>query len=271
VSAKAEQLFRTLRRFLERPGARTSMEDLANIAVVQLLRHDPSPRLKAQRRDLKREALRLAEEVHDPTDSRQLRHFSMGLRQSADIMEKSRRHHERFVNLGSVESSMEDALAFELRRGLSQDEAMARAVTRVIKERKKGRGTRVVTLDHQDPLRGLLHLASGRNQLPKNDVRVAMAAQKNTPLGQALRDSARFREDVLRDALGEELWGLCRPTGFADVMRRKLLVCVLSSAILQEVTMRKNEVLSRIKRTEGFESVRQLKLYVSDATSLPVY
>lgn len=268
---RAASLFMFLRRLLERPGARLSMHDLSRAAVVQLLRRENVKRLNTRRKDLEHEAARLSEAVHDPTDSRQLRQFCEYLYESAEVILASQEHANRFDNSANTKAWLEDALAFEKRRGLSDDEAMKRAVTRVIKERKKGDGKRSVRLESNDPLRALLHLETGAQRLPRTDVRVAIVGQRHTPLGQALRDAARFREEVLREALGEELWGLCRPTGFASSRRTKLLVAVLSSAILQEVSMRKSELLSRIKRTEGFENVRSLKLYVSEGQSLPVY
>jgi hypothetical protein len=270
MSELGQILYRNLRRYVEREGARTSVDDLARVVRSQLLRPGALPRMAPSRRaDLFEDIVRHAERVHNPTDPRQVRGFVDAVLASIDAARPARR--ARFSDTGDLRRLVEDAVEAEYSRGKNDADVIHRAVTRAMKERKRGRGVRRVPLEARDPLREVLKIDPEQRVLHRSDVRIHLADQANTPLGEALKDSARFAEDHLRPILGEELWGLCRPIGFADKRRRRVLIEVASSALAQEIAMRRGELLARLKSAPGFERVQDLKFEVrAPPTSLPI-
>lgn len=165
------------------------------------------------------------------------------------------------------------ALWAESTRAKDDDDLVRRAVTRAVREKKRGRRGKVpVDVPEDDPLRAVLHLpARGRVWLPRNDLRAKIAgSSKGTAFGAALQQAARFAEEAIRDALGEELWALARPVGFADRGETKVLLEVTSSAAAHEAQLRQREFIGTLRTLRGLERVKTVKIVVVTPEVLPV-
>lgn len=162
----------------------------------------------------------------------------------------------------------EAAVYAEYARASSDDDLVRRAVTRALRERRRGRiGRRALDVEENDPLRRLLDLPDrGPALVPLGDVRGAMVKSFRGLLKQA----APFAEALLRPALGEELWVRCRPVGFADARRARILVEVPSSPVAHELMMMKGDIVRRLKSVPGLESVKDLRFVVREQTFLPL-
>ncbi|HEY1100068.1 MAG TPA: hypothetical protein VGF99_14120 [Myxococcota bacterium] len=157
------------------------------------------------------------------------------------------------------------ALYAELLQSTSDVDLVRRAVKRVLSERRRGAPGRVVPLAAHDPLRDLMDLpAQGRVRLPTGDVRTGMARAANDApaFGAMLRQAAAFSRGVLEPALGLELWTLCRPLGFTDQRRNRVLVATTSSVAAQETQLRSRELLYRLKTLEPFKDLVGVKVIV---------
>ncbi len=157
------------------------------------------------------------------------------------------------------------AVYAELMNATSDDDLVRRAVTRALGEKKRGSPGRPVPLQPGDPLRDLLDLPpTGRLRLPRGDVRgvIAKAAVEVPSLGGLLRQVAVFSRTIMEEALGEELWSLCRPVGFADMRRTRVLVATASSVAAQETQLRSRELLYRLKKLDGLATIVGVRVVV---------
>lgn len=164
------------------------------------------------------------------------------------------------------------ALWAESTRARDDEDLVRRAVTRALRERKRGRRGRVpVDVPEGDPLRAVLHLpAHGRVWLPKNDLRARIVeSARGSAFGAALQHAARFAEEPMRSALGEELWALARPVGFADHAETRVLVEVASSAAAHEAQLRSREFVGTLRALPGLERVKGIKVLVVSTEPAP--
>lgn len=153
----------------------------------------------------------------------------------------------------------------EAARARDDDDLVRRAVTRALREKKRGRRGQVpLDVDEGDPLRAVLHLPSrGRVWLPKADLRTRIAQSAHgTAFGAALQQAARFAEEPMRSALGEELWALARPVGFADRSETRVLVEVASSAAAHEAQLRSRELVATLRTLPGLDRVKGITVVV---------
>jgi len=273
VRETAEHVFRVLRRTLETSAARFSWEKAADLAWLALTRPErPGAMLSPeQRRELKETLLVLARGFADPTAPSTLFAFAEAASEAAVRGIKAGRHpgarlNSRLPPPPDNASLVKAALFAEYASAKDDDDLVRRAVTRAMRERKRGyRGMRKVDVEPGDPLRRLLDLPkSGAVYLPKNDVRTHLVEGRGALTG-LLREASLFSESVLRPVMGEELWGLCRVVGFSDKRRQYVAVEVRSSALAQEVRMRSRELLERLRRVPGFEGVKDLRFEVKAA------
>lgn len=166
---------------------------------------------------------------------------------------------------GNARALAKAAIYAELVHATSDEDLVRRAVTRALGEKKRGSPGRPVPLQPGDPLRHLLDLPpTGRLRLPRGDIRGAMAkaAVEVPSLGGLLRQVAVFSRTVMEDALGEELWSLCRPVGFADLRRTRILVATASSVAAQETQLRSRELLYRLKKLDGLSTILGIRVVV---------
>ncbi|MCC7070569.1 MAG: DUF721 domain-containing protein [Deltaproteobacteria bacterium] len=160
----------------------------------------------------------------------------------------------------------------EAGRARDNDDLVRRAVTRALREKKRGRRGHVpLDVEEGDPLRAVLQLPSrGRVWLPKNDLRARIVeSARGSAFGAALQHAARFAEEPMRSALGEELWALARPVGFADHAETRVLVEVASSAAAHEAQLRSREFVGTLRALPGLERVKGIKVLVVSTEPAP--
>lgn len=253
-----------------------SIEQAVEIAHVQLLRPGgPGRSISAEARAKLRDGITALARGLDVTQPRSILSFARGSAEAAWSMVKDLRHPGAGIADASHGSARELALAAvwaEATRARDSDDHVRRAVTRALRERKKSRGLVRVSLDDDDPLRTVLDVpARGKVLLPKADVRARIAeAAEGTSLGEVLRQVARFSDEFLRPALGEEIWALCRPVGFSDKAQRRVLLEVRSSMAAHEVQLRSREIVVRIRKVPGFEKIEGTKIVVVERSAFRV-
>lgn len=258
---------------------RFSAEAAVDTALVHLLRPGgPGARLGAADRATLRDALvRLAQPLQRSGPMpRVLLGFARDAVEAALALGPKPRHPgvqiEEAVD-GGTAALARAAVWAESPRARDDDDLVRRAVTRALREKKRGRRGKVpVDVAEGDPLRAVLHLpAHGRVWLPKNDLRARIAgASQGTPLGAALQQASRFAEEHVRGPLGEELWALARPVGFADRAETRVLLEAPSSAAAHEAQLRSREFVGTLRTLAGFERVKAIKVMVVAPSALPV-
>lgn len=274
-------LFRTLRRMAE--GERgLARHDLIDVVWSRLLRPNAYGQIlpRTGRDSLKTALSVLATAVQDANDYAQLIAYCEAAVEATRAMCKGPRHpgaqltQKRVVDpalLSSKKALARASVYAEFSKGRGDDDVVRRAVTRAQKERRRYlQHTTRLDVDKQDPLRALFDLpAEGQVRVLHGDIRKVMT-DKRKPLSRVLRDASSFSEPLLRPALGEELWGLCRPVGFADARRSRVLLEVPSSAAAHALQMRKRELVQRLSRVPGLDRVEDVRFSVSGALRLAV-
>jgi hypothetical protein len=247
-----------------------SVEVAARVAFLHVTRPERTGgMLPAEKNAILRAQLSsLAQHMVMNPDAHTLRAFATEAIHVAQAMRPRPRHPGAALSAASLPKDdatlLRAALYAESAGARDDDDLVRRAVTRALRERRRSRrGFARVPLDDDDPLRTVLGLpAEGALRLLRTDVRQHVA-QSTGAVGDVLRDAALFLPATLRRALGEELWGLCRILGFADVRRTRVLIGVSSSSVAQEVAMRKPDLLARLRLVPGFERVRDVRFEVT--------
>ena len=272
--ACAHRVVRAVRHALDR--GHLSNEDAVELALLQLLRPGgPGARISIANRTRLREAVRhLAREL-DVTQPRSILQFAKGASQAAWTLAVVPRHpgasFDEAVN-ADPRALARAALYAEAAYARDSEDHIRRALTRAIRERKRMRGVSSIHLADNDPLRTVLDVpARGRVLLPKNDLRVHIAAAaRATTFGDVLRLAARFSEEIVRPVLGEELWALGRPVGFSDRKQSRVLIETSSVSKAHEIQLRSPELVHRLKSTPGFENTKSVKIIVVEPNVLLV-
>lgn len=265
---------RALRHALER--GRFSSDTAADVALVQLLRPGGPAKSIGDKRHLEEIVHKLARTIDTAEPApRVLLAFARSCSEAAWALATTPRHPGARIDLAareSVRSLAKAALYAEATQSKDSEDHVRRAVTRALKERKRTRGVTRLPLEDGDPLRVLLDVpARGRVALPKQDVRARIAhAANGTALGGVLRQAARFAEEVVRPVIGEELWALCRPVGFADKAETRVLVEVRSAMVAHEVQLRSQELVHRLQLLTPFARLQGVKLVVVEPAARPV-
>jgi hypothetical protein len=240
--------------------------------VMLQLSRPGGPRLNADDRARVRATLQTLAKTLTPPAGRALYAFAKDAAQVAWQLH----HHGR--SPGATLRERADVHTADDVRGLAQaavykewlqarddDDLVRRAVTRALGERRRGSPGRLVPLADGDPVRDLLNLPStGRVRLPRSDVRgaIAKAATTDAQLGGLLRQVAVFSRPSMEQALGEALWILCRPVGFADPRHKKVLVVTASSVAAQETQLRSRELLYRLQQVPALAHITGIRVVV---------
>ena len=274
----AAALFRSLRR-RSRTGELTKA-DMARLAENTLVRPDRYGQvLSSAKRQQLREVFRLLAEPLMVTDMSSLKAFSEAATEAVERAVHPSRHpgatlgRKRVIDedlARSTSALARAALYAEFPKAQDADDLVRRAVTRAQKERQKfRRNTRALPIRERDPLRALFSLPEkGTVRVVPGDLRQRMVDPKS-PLTSILRDVSIFSEQRIRQALGEDLWGICRPIGFSDARRSRVLVEVQSSSLAQTAQMRSREILMRLRSLSGFESADELRFRVVSSHQQP--
>lgn len=276
----AKQIYFVLRRHVE-SGRRFSWIDAADIALVQVARPGgPGALLTPAIREKLRNHFRLlTQDLSTPTDSKTLGLFCQRAAEAAFMHVPRARHpgaRLRDPEL-SVQELIKAAMFAEWNQAIDDDDLVRRALTRALRERGRNRRHLAkLQLEPQDPLRRLLGLPDkSAVYLPPRDLRLHLASGRNRAgedqhLPGLLRQAARFSERYLRPALGEELWAICLPVGFVDNRMTRVSVQVRSSALAHEVSMRKTELISRLRQVPGFEQIKDIRFLIEEKRMLPI-
>ena len=136
--------------------------------------------------------------------------------------------------------------------------AATRAAARYLNNKKREQaGKSYIQPDQNNRLLELLSLPKSIGaELPKQDIRGLIL--KNS-LAELLQQASCFSPDVLRPILGDNFSKYLKPVGFADKAKKTILVEVKSSSIAHEMTFRKPEILSRLRRLKEFEQVTDIR------------
>ena len=276
----AKQVYFVLRRHVE-SGRPFSWLDAADIALVQVARPGGPGALvtPAIREQLRNHFRLLTQDLSTPTDPKTLGIFCQRAAEAAFIYVPRARHPGARLRDPElpVRELVKAAMFAEWSQAIDDDDLVRRALTRALRERGRSRRHLAkLQLEAQDPLRRLLGLPDKNAvYLPSKDLRLHLASARNRAgkdqhLPVLLRQAARFSERYLRPALGEELWAICLPVGFVDNRMTRVSVQVRSSALAHEVSMRKTELISRLRQVPGFEQIKDIRFLIEEKRMLPV-
>ena len=250
---------------------RFSADDAVAVALLQLSRPG-GPRLGAPDRHRLHAALQtlsssLCSDTQPPT-GRAIYDFAKAAAAAAWRLHHAGRSPSSLIREradGDTRALAEAAVYAELLNARGDEDLVRRAVTRAWRERRRGAPGRPVPLAAHDPLRTLLELpAEGRLRLPRGDVRgvIADTATGDADFGALMRAVAIFARPVMEPALGPELWSLCRPVGFSDQRRTRVLVAAASSVGAQEAQLRSMELVHRLRQIQGLTHIVGVKVHV---------
>lgn len=266
---------RTIRRAIDAGGF--SPDDAVGIALVTLTRGPPGTKLSTSMRADLRAALVKLSNALDPAQPRSVLAFARAASQAAWSLVPVGRHPGATIADRAGDISVRElaraALYAEGTAAANPEEHVRRAVTRALRERHRSHGRKRVPLEDGDPLRAVLDVpARGYVRLARNDVRmkIAEAAHSNNAFGAALRQAAKFSEELLRPTLGEDIWAIGRPVGFSDKNETRVIVEVKSALLAHEMQLRSQELVHRLKKVRGFDNVAHIKLVVVEPSVLPV-
>ena len=82
---------------------------------------------------------------------------------------------------------------------------------------------------------------------------------KSNLMKDLMQQSSGFAADPLQRALGPELFSKLKPVGFADKMRKVVLLQVSSSSLAHELSFRKIEILKRLREIQFFGQAIDLR------------
>ena len=269
VEVTTRHLVRVLRRRIDDATRPFSQAVAVSLVMMQVCRKErPGGALGVDARmRLEADVTALAVAL-DPTRQQSVVAFARAVATSAVQAMPARAS----VNAATVNASTKSlaiaAVRAEILGGESNEEIVRRAALRMFREKRRGHiGHRTLHLAPEDPLKDILDLPSTHASLLRQDIRHTMTSGK---VGALLREAARFSDVTLREFLGEELWALGRPIGFADTRQKSVLIEVESDAISHALTMRKPELLSRLKAAPGLEGIRDVRFCLKSKTTLPV-
>jgi hypothetical protein len=245
VGETTSMIVRALKRRVDE--GQFSPDDAVDVALLQVLRPG-GPRLsEADRQRLRQTYTTLSTSLSPPT-ARAIYGFGRDASAAAWALHhvgRSPASTMREAADGGAKALATAAVYAELLNAKDDDDLLRRAVKRALSERRRGSPGRVVPL-------------------AKTDVRNTMAkAVVDEPgFGAAMRQAAVFARNVMEPALGEELWLLCRPLGFADQRRTRVLVATTSSVAAQETQLRARELLYRLQKLDALHDVQGVKVVV---------
>ncbi len=266
VEVTARHLVRVLRRRIDDVERPITQESAAAVAFMQVCRKErPGGALGIDARERLRADVDALAQSFDPARQQSVVAFAKAVAESAVRAMPARASVNERVVSNNNRALATSAVRAEMLGAESNEEIVRRAALRMFREKRRGRiGHRTLHLDETDPLKDLLDLPSSHASLLRQDIRHVMAKGK---VGDVLREAARFSDVTLRDVLGEELWALGRPVGFADGRQRQVLIEVESDAVAHALSMRRGEILSRLRAAPGLDGISDIRFAVKTQES----
>lgn len=177
----------------------------------------------------------------------------------------------------TLKKRAKEDLTASMRLGYSQGAAINRAANELVKNRRKDLAKeRLAESVRSHPLRDTLEGVMGKEQkLAKEDIRnqlLRLQRHGNEKGGCGgilfglLAKAKAFSAPRLHRLLGDELFFLCRPTGFLDSKGSTLIVEVPTSAHLHILTYRKLDILRALKEDSAFISAKKIHFKVTTST-----
>lgn len=167
---------------------------------------------------------------------------------------------------GSEETTkrIRQSLEHELLQASTPQQAAVRVAARLAKQKKQQRiSLKKITMTEEDPLRAAFKIPPDAQYLPKEDIRTALlntvSTKKTDSFRLLLQKASYFSEGFLKPLLGEAIWALGKPVGFADAQERVLLFQVNSSARAHEAHFYKNELMLKLKPIPIFQHLKEIK------------
>lgn len=156
--------------------------------------------------------------------------------------------------------TLQAALMAEKTEALNDEELVRRAVRRALNTGfRRQRGTTPLPLSSESPLRQLLDLPEqGTARLPNTDMRVRLAST-NEAMSKLIEKAAVFSEEFLRPLLGDQLWNLCRPIGYADRDQKIIQAEVPTSAHLFEMQWYKAQILYALRKHPALAHITDIR------------
>ena len=281
-NASSDRIFFALRRLVE-SGNPFSRSDLSRWVLVQLCQPGRpgdglTPKIRAKLAVMIDQRV---EEIVDPTDYRSLRRLAEDVINLVEVFHARTLSGQakRAVLRGDSTLVAQAALLTEKTGARSDHDWLQKATTRAWRQNRRAWAQkRKLPIGDGDPLREVFRLEEAGNvNLDKDDMKVhlfnAMAGARGKgkkTLLDTLRSAACFEADRLREALGETLWVLGQPFGFADRHGRILLVAVASSAAAQELNFQKAEFLDRVQQIPGLEKIRDMRYEIRASGTMKV-
>ena len=151
-----------------------------------------------------------------------------------------------------------DFITAEQMAGHTGEVSAMRAAARLYQtKRNEQRGKFFVKPDQNNRLLELLSLPKSIGaELPKQDIRGLIL---KSSLAGLLKQASGFSPDILKSVLGEEWLKHVKPIGFTDDTQKTILFAVKSPSVAHELSFRKHEILSRLRKIREFKEVTDIR------------
>lgn len=172
------------------------------------------------------------------------------------------------VSLRTITNTAKEEVKNSLKRGHSEGAAINRAAYELVKIRQEN-----FVKSRQDqrikshPLSEMLSGLGADGRIAREDVRNHFLRLKKSHrkgqdgvLYQLLMKAKSFSAPVLHRLMGDELFFICRPTGFLDQRGYIVVVEVPTSAHLHAMTYRKLDLLRALKKDDNFGFAKAIHL-----------
>ncbi len=177
----------------------------------------------------------------------------------------------------ALKKRVKEDLSLALKLGHSEGAAITRAAYELVKKKREEMArTRLSESIRRHPLRETLEgLMVKAGRLAKEDIRNQFLHLKRPSFSQnngegvlygLLAKAQAFSAARLHRLMGDELFFLCRPTGFLDQKGTTIVVEVPTSAHLHALTYRKLEILRALKTDNAFLLVNKIHFKVKSTT-----
>lgn len=264
-----EYLTATLLDFFRSPKNEDRYVEAARIALNQISRSSNQSVEKLEKR-----YLFFASALKNNLSTVAIREFSSKCIEAAKkTRHLSKAEEKPFVTRRSLQKKALGDVAQALASGHSQQAAIHRAANQLIRQQRAQRAQdRLSAMIESHPLKDAFVALDVKMTLAKEDIRQQLlrlprrshrCSNGSGVLFGLLEKAKAFAPARLHQLLGDELFFLCRPTGFLDPQSTTIVVEVPSSAHLHALTYRKLEIITALKKDDHFRALKKLHLRVT--------